>query len=125
MTTTDKRITTFFLLILSWAIYDKFGVPDWSTNWVVFFFTSFYGFALYWLFETWNLAKGWLYKAVLLAIFFAISARLLPQLLSIGKSRGEYNQLVSNQVTDFVTWLILLLMLISVLWAKYIRSSRR
>ena len=113
------KVLSVFILLLSFAVYDKYGTSEWNTNLVVMYYVIFHGFAVFWIWEIYKSTRNKLDRAVLIVLSLPFFLRIILTLLAIGKSRDEYNGLVSNSIIDYVTWIALACLLILIVWRKY------
>lgn len=120
------KINSVFLLLLSFAIYDKLVkyTTEFPVNLVVFYYVSFYSFVIYTIYKMYNEAVLNFDKSILFILACPFSLRLFLNLAAINKTRDQYNDLVSNEFIDFFTWGFLIIGVISMLWAKYTQSQR-
>ncbi len=115
------KIVSFFILLLSFAVYDKYGTIEWNTNFVVLYYVVFYGFVVFWIWETYKSARNKLDRSILIVLSLPFVLRIFLNLLAVGRDRDIYNSLVSNQYIDLLTWVTLMVFLTMILWGKYIR----
>ena len=117
----NKKIISVFLLLLAFAVYDTLikRIGGFPVNLVVFFYCSIYGFVVFTIYSIEVRSK--FDKKVLTILSLPFLLRIVLNLLAIGKDRQEYNNLVSNEYIDYVTWMSLSLLLILALWQKFIQ----
>jgi ABC-type Mn2+/Zn2+ transport system permease subunit len=117
-----KKITSFFLLLIALAIYDNLvkNISEYSVNLDVFYHSSIFTFILFWIWIQWKESIFKLDKRVLIVLAIPFILRIGLNLLSINKSYSEYSDLVSNRYIDYTTWLTIVILLILILWEKYI-----
>ena len=120
-----SKITSFFILILSWVIYDTFGTNEWVTEFVVIYYSVFYGFILFWMSRVYLEAKLKIDRNILLMLHITVLLKLVMELSSIGLTRDEYDLRTQNSFIDLLTWLALGILLIIALWEKFIHSRRK
>lgn len=112
------KVFSFYILILSWALYDRLVIYGWNTNLVVFYYSTFYLFILFWMYQTFKMIKNVRESIYFLVLAWPVFFRLILTLLSINHTREQYNNLVNNQYLDFATWGILIIFLINQTWKK-------
>ena len=119
-----KKISSIFLLLICLAIYDNLvkNVTEYSVNLDVFYHSSIFTFILFWIWIQWKESVFRIDKRVLIILSIPFILRIGLNLLSINKNYSEYSALVSNRYIDYTTWLIIVILLIQLLWEKYITS---
>ena len=112
-----KKILAIYLLLLSWAVYDSLIklIDGFPVNLVIFFYVSFYLFALFWIYTTWKEVRHKKDKRILAALSLPLVMRVILNIFAVGKDRAGYNALVSNHYIDTVTWTTLVIVLVIVL----------
>ena len=117
----NKKLISVFLLLLCFAIYDTLikRIGGFPVNLVVLFYCSIYVFVVFTIYAIEVRSK--FDKKVLIILSLPFILRIVLNLLAIGKSRQEYNNLVSNEYIDYVSWMSLSILLILVLWQKFIQ----
>ena len=118
-----KKISSIFLLLASFAIYDSLvkRITEYSINLDVFYFCSIYSFVVFWIWILINETRDKLDKRVLIILAIPFVLRIILNLMSINKSYSEYSNLVSNAYIDYVSWMSLSVLLILVVWQKFIQ----
>lgn len=118
-----KKISSIFLLLASFAIYDSLVKrnTEYSINLDVFYFCSIYSFVVFWIWILINETRNKLDKRVLIILAAPFVLRIVLNLMSINKSYIEYSNLVSNAYIDYISWMALSVLLIFILWQKFIQ----
>ena len=115
-----KKIISVFSLLLCFAIYDTLikRIDGFPVGLVVFFYCAIYCFILFTIYaiEVQNRFD----KKVLTILSLPFILRIVLNLLAIGKDRQGYNNLVSNEYIDHMTWLTIVILLILLLWERFI-----
>lgn len=121
-----KKISSFFLLLICFAIFDNLvkNVTKFSVNLDVFYHCSIFAFILFWIWIQWKESKSRFDKRVLIILSMPFILRIMLNLLSINKNYNEYSGLVSNIYIDFITWLAIVILLILIIWEKFIVLHR-
>jgi len=119
----NSKIISLYILLSCFAIYDKAVkiIAVWNTNIVVFFYVSFYSFILFVMYKWYNEARLSIDRTIIIILSLPFILRIVLNLLSIGRSRAQYNSLVSNEIIDISTWGFLAVILTVILWKKYIQ----
>ena len=121
-----KKISSFCLLLICFAIFDNLvkNVTKFSVNLDVFYHCSIFAFILFWIWIQWKESKSRFDKRVLIILSMPFILRIMLNLLSINKNYNEYSGLVSNIYIDFITWLAIVILLILIIWEKFIVLHR-
>ena len=117
-----KKISSIFLLLVCLALYDNLvkNITEYSVNLDVFYHSSIFTFILFWIWIQWKESVFRIDKRVLIILSIPFILRIGLNLLSINKNYSEYSALVSNRYIDYTTWLTIVILLILILWEKYI-----
>ena len=117
----NKKVASIFLLLLCFAIYDSLikSIGGFPVNLVIFFYCSIYMFVVFMIYTIEVRSK--FDKKVLMILSLPFLLRIVLNLLAIGKTRHEYNDLVSNAYIDYVSWMTLSVLIILVLWQRFIQ----
>ena len=118
----NKKISSFFLLLVCFAIYDSLvkRVTEYSVNLDIFYFCSIYSFVVFWIWVLIKETRNKFDKKVLMILSVPFILRIVLNLLSINQSYEKYSNLVSNAYIDYVSWMVLSVLLILVSWRKFI-----
>ena len=121
-----KKISSIFLLLICFAIFDNLvkDVTEFSVNLDVFYHCSILSFILFWIWILWKESRNKFDKKVLFILSIPFIFRIVLNLLSINEDYKEHSNLVSNQFIDFITWLAIVVLLILVSWEKFIVSRQ-
>ncbi len=117
-----KKISSIFLLLVCLALYDNLvkNITEYSVNLDVFYHSSIFTFILFWIWIQWKESVFTIDKLILIILSIPFIVRIGLNLLSINKNYSEYSALVSNRYIDYTTWCTVVILLILILWEKYI-----
>ena len=121
-----KKISSFFLLLICFAIFDNLvkNVTKFSVNLDVFYHCSIFIFILFWIKTTWKESRNKFDRKVLIILSMPFILRFGLNLSAINENYKGYSKLVSNQYIDFITWLAIVILLLLILWEKFIVLHR-
>ena len=124
--TMTKKISSFFLLLICFAIFDNLikNVTEFSVNLDVFYHCSIFAFILFWIRIQWKENRNKFDRKVLVILSLPFILRLGLNSLAINEDYKGYSKLVSNQYIDFITWLAIVILLLLVLWERFIVLRR-
>ena len=117
-----KKISSIFLLLVCLALYDNLvkNITEYSVNLDVFYHSSIFTFILFCIWIQWKESVFRIDKRILIILSIPFILRIGLNLLSINKNYSEYSALVSNRYIDYTTWCTVVILLILILWEKYI-----